>query len=373
MSKKRIALLDRVDSSLFSGGDTVQIQAIYNYLDSQGFKVDIINKFNVDYSQYDLAILFNLNRPFETYIYSLEVMKYGIPYFLFPIYWDMEDVIPREQLSTGINPKKWIPKSIKLSLKPMYYYLIYRSQLKKLGVGITSVHSLKKVINEILKNAKLIFPNSVSESNHLIKGFDHKAIENKCIVIKNGIEKRIELPEAMPDHLKHFLQTKYICCVGGIGPRKNQLNLVKAVTNLNVNLLIIGEPSNKDINYYNNLKKIAGNNVYFIGRQDRATVFSLMANSIGHIQPSFIETPGLASLEAASFGIPTIVSDVGPVREYFLNHVIYCNPHSITSIQESIQSLLNANSKSDQLQQFILNNYTWEKVLEPLRYIIEKN
>lgn len=373
MSKKRIALLDRVDSTLFSGGDTVQIHAIYNFLYSQGYKVDIINSFNVDYSRYDLAILFNLNRPFETYIYSLEVLRYGIPYYIFPIYWDIDAVIPKGQSSTGINIKKWIPKGFKKALKPYYYYTTYWSQLKRFGVGITSVYSINKIINEILKNAVLIFPNSAAELVHLIQRFNYEVIENKSIVIKNGIEKEIELQKGVPDRLKHFLQMDYICCVGGIGPRKNQLNLVKAVANLNVNLLIIGEPSNKDIDYYNYLKKIATKNVYFIGRQDRATVLLLMFHSIGHIQPSFIETPGLASLEAACLGKPIVVSNVAPVKEYFLDHVIYCDPHSVVSIKESIQKLLFDPSKGEQLQQLVLNNYTWEKVLEPLPEIIDTN
>lgn len=372
MSKKRIALLDRVDSTLFSGGDTVQIHAIYNFLKLQGYKVDMINHFDIDYSQYDLAILFNLNRPFETYIYSLEVLKYGIPYFIFPIYWDMEDVIPRNQFSTGFNLKKWAPKGFKKALKPFYYYLVYRSQFKKMGVKITSVLSLKRIINEILKNAAFIFPNSVAEFNHLKQCFHHNYIEGKSIVIKNGIEKGIQIPETIPDELNHYLQTDYICCVGGIGPRKNQLNLVKAVENLNVNVLIIGEPSNKDMDYYQYVKKIAPNNVYFIGRQDRATALYLMAHSIGHIQPSFIETPGLASLEAASFGTPIIVSNVGPVKEYFLEHAIYCAPHSISSIEESIKSLLNEKIRGTQLQKFILTRYTWEQVLEPLVKIIDE-
>jgi len=36
-----------------------------------------------------------------------------------------------------------------------------------------------------------------------------------------------------------------------------------------------------------------------------------------HLLPSFLETPGLSSLEAASLGVPILIGNDEPVKEVF--------------------------------------------------------
>ncbi|MNJ72810.1 hypothetical protein D3C77_695190 [compost metagenome] len=66
--------------------------------------------------------------------------------------------------------------------------------------------------------------------------------------------------------------------------------------------MIIGNPSKGSQKYYEKLRKIASSNIYFIEHLPRNELLQVIKKARGHIQPSYIETPGLVSLEATALG-----------------------------------------------------------------------
>ena len=219
----------------------------------------------------------------------------------------------------------------------------------------------------------MICPNSIAERKHLEDNFRVSKLNNNYKVIYNGIYLK-ELLNVVEDEeifRKYNLPKEYICCVGGIGPRKNQLNLIKAANEANINIVIIGQASKGYEGYYNEVKASAKENIIFLGQLPQIETFKIVKNSIAHIQPSFIETPGLASLEAVALGVNTIVSNNEPVKEYFSENVYYCNPYDLKSIKLSLVTAYNQKKTENNIP-FFINSYDWENVLRPLGDLFEE-
>jgi glycosyltransferase involved in cell wall biosynthesis len=77
-----------------------------------------------------------------------------------------------------------------------------------------------------------------------------------------------------------------------------------------------------------------------------------------HVLPSWFETTGLSSLEAAAAGCTIVISDRGDAGEYFGDQAFYCNPASPASIYETISKAAAA-PLSVALRQRVAEQYTW--------------
>lgn len=374
MRKIHVTMVDRASSSESVGGDTIQINEIYNFLVQNGFSVIKTKKVNEDRHETDLVILFNLTNPNELFLNYQKIQKRKMPFIIFPIFWDLDRVIP-SNANIGFKSKviKVIPRTVFQLARTLKFFFCnkkkYSLEVKQLFRWIF----FDKYVKELLKNASFICVNSSSEKEHLIQRFNlEEEISNQIVVIRNGInvyEEAVDNPENNQDNNGQ----PYICCVGGIGPRKNQINLVKAANKTGVNLYIIGKSNERDKGYEKKIRKMAKPNIKFLGYLDHAVVLEIIRNAKGVIQPSFIETPGLASMEAFSLGIPIAVSDVPPVREYFNEVAIFVDPNNVDSIADALLHLVNIKKPDEAKIQKFNMDFNWSEVLKPLIPIIYKS
>ena len=165
--------------------------------------------------------------------------------------------------------------------------------------------------------ADLIVVNSEKEKDLLSDIFEiDKA---KFRVVYNGFE-----PDLLKYRDKKFNKSHkipvdwkdYILCIANIETRKNQHLLIEATKLSKKKLVLVGHIREKD--YFNSLE-IDNDSVFYYGSVDNhsSEFFSLLLNAKCFVLPSTLETPGLAALEAASLGIPIIVTSEGCAKEYF--------------------------------------------------------
>ncbi|MBS3976030.1 MAG: glycosyltransferase family 4 protein [Syntrophomonadaceae bacterium] len=372
----KIVLLNRSNSLEFPGGDTVQINAIAEYLADMSYDVQVINDFDPKLSDNDLAIIFNLTNPYEALIHSKLATANGVPFILFPVYWDLERTIPINAYPNILAEiiKRIVPVCFRDLIKGARYYLKNYDRIKKLGISYKFREFLFRhaLINKIIDNAACVCPNSEAEKVHLLAAYSSMS-RARTHIIKNGFDNKGDISNEIMMLEKQFgswVNHTFICCVGGIGPRKNQLNLIKASNAIDVTLVIVGKPSLGSEKYYNLIRSISSSKVVFTGSLDHRIVQALLSKATVHVQPSFIETPGIASLEAAAQGCQIVVSDVPPVREYFQENAYYCNPHSVDSIANSIKNALAQGRPNPTIQKYVKENYQWDIVLEPLLNVI---
>lgn len=367
MKKRKIIIFDRFDAEVAKGGDTVQIRAIKEFLQQNGHEVDLFYE-PVDVKKYDMVFIFNLQRPFEGLIYASIAMKYDKPFLFFPIYWDLDALQMEDVFSIKSVSKNILPSKLQFIIKVMRFYLEHKSKINKWNIKIYKFFSFRRIALFIMNNAKHIIVNSRSEKVHLIDTFSH-GLESKTHIIYNGtnIKKNEDGSQFKYLEEKYDLPDSYICCIGGIGPRKNQLNLIRAANTADsIPLIIIGEATHNNKKYYQKIKKISNKNVKFINQLTHEEIAYILKRSQGHIQPSYIETPGLASLEAFQLNCPICVSDIGPVREYFDDKAIFVNPYSVDSIKLGLEKLFNC-ERDDRLSSC---DFRWEHVLKGLLDLI---
>ena len=151
-----------------------------------------------------------------------------------------------------------------------------------------------------------------------------------------------------------------VVCVGRIEPHKNQLALIDATRMLDVKLKIVGEPHPHHASYYDQCLRAARNaDVEFVGWRRLDELAAILATSAVHTLPSWFETTGLVSLEAALAGAKIVSTSRGYAHEYLEEDAWYCDPASVRDIARALSEAL-VSPWRPQLRARILHKYTWK-------------
>ncbi len=108
-------------------------------------------------------------------------------------------------------------------------------------------------------------------------------------------------------------QSPYLLYVGALEPRKGIATLAAAIpaarrAGLTAPLIVVGEGRDSAL-----LEGVAG--VKLVGRQSDAELSRWYAGAIALVLPSNLEGFGLPPVEAASYGVPSVVSDLPVLQE----------------------------------------------------------
>jgi glycosyltransferase involved in cell wall biosynthesis len=238
----------------------------------------------------------------------------------------------------------------------------------KIKSGYFLFHGQKKSIKKIVRMTQMLLPNSKSEYERLSLTYN---IQKKYRVIPNGIDKILFTPRTNETPREEQL----ILCVARIEGRKNQLNLIRAIVNTPYRLILIGAVATNQIDYYEKCKKEAGPNIEFIDFLEQELLLDYYRKAKVHVLPSWFETTGLSSLEAAAMGCNIVITRKGDAFEYFENDAYYCDPESPDSIFQAVDQAAR-NKIPEGLSKKILNQFTWEiaakKTMEAYFEIFER-
>ncbi|MES2656016.1 MAG: glycosyltransferase family 4 protein [Bacteroidota bacterium] len=345
----KVLFLARHDLYINIGGDTIQVDATAKYLRLLGVTIDIkLSTDVIDYAAYQLIHFFNIIDPEDILGH---VLKSNKPYVVSTIYVDYSEYDKNHRQGLVGLLAKWIPTASIEYLKTLAKYIL---KGEKVSTPYFFVKGHKNSIQYILKHAKCLLPNSLSEYKRLARDFGS---EYPFEVIPNAIDKSIFVADNNTE------RENLVLCVARLEGRKNQLNLIKALSNTNIQLLLIGKESTNQKGYVNQCRLIAGNNVTFLPFVSQSELLKYYKKAKVHVLPSWFETTGLSSLEAAAMGCNIVVADKGDVREYFGDLAYYCEPDKPESIAAAVNAALN-NPVSKQLQEKVCTAYTWEKAAE---------
>jgi glycosyltransferase involved in cell wall biosynthesis len=333
------------------GGDQVQLEETARALRAKGVDAQISSEAEPDLAGYDAVHLFGMVRPQETWVQARNARRQGKPVFLSTVYcdvWDFERMarsglvgwIARhsnrniiEALKTvgrGVNNREWSRGSLAVCLR-----------------------GFSRMQREVVAMSSSLLPNSRSEwlriSNDL--RFDTDTFDS------------ITADAPPPPHLAGFADC--VLCVARLEGRKNQLNLIEAVRDSSLNLVLAGPATANQSRYVKHVKDAAAklSNVHVLGAVTAEEKAWLYAIARIHVLPSWMETCGLSSLEAAVAGCSIAVSPNGDTRDYFADDAEYCDPGSPSSIRDAIVRA-SERGPSATLEQRIRTEYTWERTAD---------
>lgn len=187
-------------------------------------------------------------------------------------------------------------------------------------------------------------------------------IRNKSIYIPNGIN----IPEKSPntDYLEELgiEKNKYILSVGRITPEKGFDTLIKAYNKAEKAgyKLVIAGGVEFESSYMNELKKLSTEDVIFTGYVFGDKLAQLYTNAGLYVLASKNEGFPLVLLEAMSYDLDPIVSDIPATHLVDLSSDNYFNKDNEDELAEKIsQRLLTASNKK-----YDLSGFNWNKVAE---------
>ncbi len=318
------------------GGGEILLLKLRQYLQKEGVMVDLFDIWNGKIEEYEILHVFG----------------------------SVKDCLGLVEVANARN--------VKVAITPLFWSDFRRALFTEGSVRTKTeflARHLTKVIwpsfpsarRKLLVRSDLIFPNSIIEQKQIARFFSIPQAKMK--VVANGVDP--EFAQADPFlFFKNYGQEPFILGVGRIEPRKNQLNLIRAVKKIgNKRLVMIGSP-------------VSGHESYFKKCQEEGKGFTLFMPTIKHedallrsayaacelfVLQGWFETPGLAAMEAALAGARVVATCGGSTREYFLGTIDYLDPSNVSDIRQVIAKNLNT-AKNDRLKNHILQNFTWDKI-----------
>lgn len=341
------------------GGDTMQVMKTAEALRKLGCVVDVSTDLEPEVGGYDVVHLFNLARPQEAYLQAKNARAQGKRVVLSTIYVDFSeyDRIGRTGLSGALS-------RIAGPEATAYLKVLARAAVNgEINKGTLHIllNGFTRLQNRILETMDVLLPNSESELRRVRRDFpcSDKAAS---VVVPNGIDRELfGISANVTPRAARFRDC--VLCVARVEGLKNQLNLVRAMKNLPWPLVLIGKPAPNHADYFDRINKEAGPNVHFLGQVDHQDLPSYYRAARVHALPSWMETTGLSSLEAAGSGCNIVVTPKGDTRDYFGDRAFYCAPESVDSIRAAVVRAYEA-PVDPGLRNHVLYNFTWDKAAE---------
>jgi len=342
------------------GGDMVQMLKTKEFLEKQGVKVDISLELEPDLKGYDIVHLFNLMEPQDIYIQMRNAKKQHKKIVLSTIY-GLYTEFERKARGGFFQKVANVLSSYQIAFIKT---LLKQYKDKRMHSGVYSMmyKGYYGLMKEIVDNTSVFLPNSVSEMNRVAKEFKLK--DYKFVSIPNAIDKSVFTDADTDESQNPYSQYKdCILCAARIEGRKSTLNLVRAVKGTNYNLVLVGKESANQQAYVNQVHAEAGDNVFFLGTLPHEDLRNLYKMTKVHALVSWMETPGLSSLEAAAMGCNIVVTRKGDTYDYFEDYAFYCEPDDVNSIKNAIDKAFNS-PVNPELKKKVLEKYIWEKTAE---------
>jgi len=144
---------------------------------------------------------------------------------------------------------------------------------------------------------------------------------------------------------KYELPKDYILIVGTIEERKNLLNLVKAIHNLQIglHLVVVGKETPYAISVKEHIEKNKIENVWFLKKVPTQDLPALFQMASVFVYPSLFEGFGIPVLEALYSKTPVVTSKGSCFTEAGGPHTLYVDPHSPEEIGNAIAKILSDN------------------------------
>jgi glycosyltransferase involved in cell wall biosynthesis len=317
------------------GGGEILLLKTFEYLKKEGVDAKLLDIWNDDLSSFDILHTFG----------------------------SVKDALPMMQVAKQKGIKNVLSSICWYSAKSAWH--TYPEASKK-TISLVR-HAAKKLLpwvpskrKEMMKIADLILPNSETESAQLQSFFG--VPKRKIQIVYNAVDISFAAATADEFHQKYPYRN-FVLLVGRIEPRKNQLNVIRGLNHISDDVVIIGDYVPHYKSYYDQCRAEAGKHIHFLGGFPHGSTLLQSAYAACHtfLLGTWLETPGLAALEAGLAGANVVITEEGATREYFKDFVEYVDPSNSSQIADKTKASL-SRIKSGALSLHIKANYLWPQV-----------
>jgi glycosyltransferase involved in cell wall biosynthesis len=307
-------------------------------------------------SRYDLGIFKKIKSHIKEHSYTTIfcINTYAFFFVRMAIFLDTKTPII-------ISPHTTKPFSFYKYVQNLFYCRLIRKQDKIIYLCKNQQEYLKKIYHYTTDNDDIIY-NGINE-NYFSSGIYSKS---ERIIRKNSIG--IDETE------------KIIVQVARISKEKKHINSLKALSiihnryKIKPHLIIVGSGDKQIIEML--YKKVETLNlkqyVHFVGNQEDVRPFYYISDLFTLTSES--ETFPISVLEALSFGLPCVLTNVGGVEEIIVSEKFgrIAKEGNPNSIAKEWNNALKSDFDSEHIRNYLISNFSAEKMFEKYRRIIDE-
>lgn len=359
----KIAMIGQKGIPVSAGGVERHVEEIGKRLVQRGHNVTVYNR--LGYSETESSKYYGIDLK-ETYTIHNKALEPVIYSFLASI-----DSIFRNYDIVHYH-----------ALGPASMSFIPRLSSKKI---VVTVHGLDwqrekwgafaKLYLKLGEKACVYFPHKTITVSSKLKTYFENKYNKTVYYIPNGVNRPEIYPVSIISEKFGLDKNSYILFLARIVPEKGCHYLVEAFKQIktNVKLVIAGGSSYTD-KYYSELQKNASDNVIFTGEVRGKMLNELYSNALFFVLPSEIEGLSLSLLEAMSYGLCPLVSDIEENIEAICSDN-RCYGYSFTSgnadslkviLVYMLDNMEEVAKKGELAREYILKKYSWDNVTDEL-------
>ncbi len=327
----KVLMQIRADYRERPGGDATQAERTAAELRLLGVDVDLVGGVAPDLAGYDLVHIFNTQVIGEPVRQAIRARSWGLPVILSPIYWN----------PTGFRAATH-PDADKGTVETAND--LAERALQRLTLGAAAV----------------LLPNSQAEAAQISTTFPN--VPGRIQVVPNAVDTVFATGDGARFCAQHGVTMRgFVLCAGRKEALKNQLGLIRACRQLSLPLVLIGQENAAAAAYIAECRALAADApapVIFLPNLGPADLADAYTAARVHVQPSFYETVGLSSLEAALGGCNIVATRSSGVAEYLGDRAWYCDPTTTTGIAEPLSAAWAA-PLDTALGQRVAAEHTW--------------
>ncbi len=356
----RVLMVNRATTFAVPGGDTVQMLQTKRQLENLGAEVDVSLAATPNAAGYDLVHGFNLQVPLETLTQVTHIRERTpeVPLLLSTIYYDQSEKLwGQEAIAQAFRQAKG-PGDLAHRLQEV--------ELRSCAVrgftpwGRNLPHpNFEQAQRALLQLADHLLPNSYMEMQQI--GIALGIRNTNFTVIPNAVDPELFAHASSDRFVSRYGVKDFVLCAARKEGGKNQLMLIQALAGLGVPLVLIGAAH--DPLYLKLCTAYASPQTLLIDDLPQEELASAYAAARVHVLPSWGETTGLSSLEAALGGCNIVVGDRGSTWEYFREYAYYCDPGSVRSIRDAVVAAYRNypvdGPRREALRHLVLSRYNW--------------
>jgi glycosyltransferase involved in cell wall biosynthesis len=162
---------------------------------------------------------------------------------------------------------------------------------------------------------------------------------------------------------RYALEPGYVAEAARLEPKKNQLAVIEALLDDPVPLVFVGQQTPEcPPGYAARCHELGARRgkTHFLGWLPEDELPLLYAAAAAHILPSWVELPGLSSLEAGACGCRVISTAISPLKEMLGEQAWYVDPFDRAAIRDTVRAALAA-PVDPGLRPRLLAEFNWER------------
>jgi glycosyltransferase involved in cell wall biosynthesis len=339
-------LVIRPNGSSTPGGDLVHAQRTATALRALGVEADLVATGTPDARGYDVAHVFGVFEPALARKQIDAIRGRGVPLVLSPIWLDLRGLFATAPLVERALASRTI-SDVKHRLAKLHRF---DPSLPWRGRAARNADRRLAAQRELVATADVVLPASDVEA-YLYGALLRVSVP--FIVAPLGVD-----DDAFAVQRRRVRAG--VLCAARIEQKKNQAALLYALHDVDVEVTLVG--ASRDERYLALCRRWATPRTRFVDHVDHDQVLRMMSDAAIHALPSWHETPGLSSLEAAATGARLVTGDRGCEREYFGSDVDYADPADPAMIRAAVLRALERGprERGDALERR-LGAYTWQR------------